>query len=107
MTFEQYPHKLYTETETGGGTDENGFPIPSTKEWVFHCMCRESPAGSSNIISTESGEATSFSSVIVAPLGTEPIKTNTKVKIEFTDGTAITSKVIRFTTRNLHVRLWI
>ena len=107
MDFKQYPHKLYIEVESQGGTDDNGFPLPSSKEWVFHCECRESPEGSGNIIATESGEATSYKSVIVAPLGVDPIATNTKVKVEFQDGTFIVSNVIRFTTRNLHVRLWV
>lgn len=105
--MKQYPHKLYIEVESQGGTDENGFPLPSSKEWVLHCECRETPSGSGDIISTESGEATSYKSVVVAPLGTNPIAVNTKVKIELDDGTSFVSNVIRFTTRLLHVRLWV
>ena len=107
MSFEQYPHKLYKEIEQGGGTDENGFPTPSTKKWCFISMCRDTTSDKADIGQTESGEAILYSSIFVMPLGVAPLNYNERVKINFSDGTVKIDTVKHFRTKLLHCRLWV
>lgn len=108
MSFRQYPYKLYRLENTGGGFDENGMPKPSIQKWVFHSICRDIPAGSGNIITTENGEQAKYGYKVVMPKGTAEILANTQVKVEDEDGNIrLKAKVIRFALKQLHSRLWV
>lgn len=105
--IKQYPYDLYIMQTTAGGRDENGFPIPSTEQWVFHSKCRDIPAGAGNIVATESGEALKYASKVVMPIGTPEISANTKIKVIEGANTRLVGHVIRFSTAQLHCRLWV
>lgn len=103
MKIEQYPYDLFVIKIVGGGRDDDGFPIPTTEEPVFHSKCRTIAAGSGNIVTNESGDITNYSTTIVMPLGTPIIEANSKIMVS--DGTK--GNVIRFKERQLHCRLWV
>lgn len=105
--MEQYPYDLYMMQVTSGGRDENGFPIPSTEQWVFHSKCRDIPAGAGNIVATESGEVSKYASKVVMPVGTPEISTNAKIKVLDKGKTRLVGFVLRFSTTQLHCRLWV
>lgn len=105
--IEQYPDDLFVLTTTGGGRDDDGFPIPVTKNWVFHSKCREIPAGAGNILATESGDIINYASKVVMPLGTPEIEAHSKIKVENKGSVKITGNIIRFASRQLHCRLWV
>lgn len=104
----QYPYDLYVVTNSEGGVDENGFPIPSEAVEAFHCNCRERAAGSGNIVATESGEIISYASKVVMPLGTPKIEANSKIIIKDGEKIILSGNVIRFSdSPQLHCRLWV
>ena len=105
--IEQYPYDLYVFTSTGGGIDDDGFPIPSTSKWNYHCKCRESSKSKPDIVATEGGEVTKYSSVVVMPKGTLEIPVNTKIQIRDKGKVVIEANVIRFTNKQFHCRLWV
>lgn len=105
--MKQYPCDLFIMTATEGGTDENGFAVESQTDWMFHSKCREIPASSGNVISNESGQYISYSSKVVMPLGTKPILPNTKIKILNGEQVVLVGTVIRFSSKQLHCRLWV
>lgn len=105
--IEQYPSELYVWESQGGGVDDDGFAIPSTSEWVYHSKCRESTTYKPNIVATTGGEVTSYSSVIVMPLGTPEISVNSKIQVRNREKVVIEANVIRFAEKQLHCRLWV
>ncbi len=107
INVEQYPSDLYLLTISGGGKDEDGFPIPVTEDWFFHSKCREIPAGAGNVTATESGDVINYASKVVMPLGTAEIKANTKIQVQENGKVIITGNVIRFSSKQLHCRLWV
>ncbi len=105
--MKQYPCDLLIMTTTEGGIDENGFAMEAQTDWKFHSICREIPAGSGAIVSNESGKHIAYSSKVVMPLGTKPIPANTKIKIIRGEQVVLVGTVIRFSSKQLHCRLWV
>lgn len=95
-------------TESGGGFDENGFPIPSTSSMEFLTDCRDSPSGGGSVINTAQGESVKYGSVIYTPKGLEPIPENTLLEVRNEDGTVrLKANVIRFAKEQAHCRIWV
>lgn len=106
--MQQYPYDLYVSKTTGGGIDpDTGFPINASEEWVFHSKCRDEVAVQQNIVSTESGQLTSYSSKVVMPLGTMVIETNSRIQVRDGDKIRSQGEVLRFLETQLHCRLWV
>ncbi|MDV3750655.1 hypothetical protein CMU19_04510 [Elizabethkingia anophelis] len=107
LTYDLYPYSLFILKTTGGGKDDDGFPIPVTKDWQELAPCRDQPAGSGNIISTISGEVTNYSSVIYVPIDTELIEANSQIEVRSGSTVRLRANVIRFSKERLHCRIWV
>lgn len=105
--FEQYPDDLYVMATIGGETDDDGFAIPATEEWVFHSKCRNIENGSGNVVSGENGENTVYSSKIVMPSDSDHITAGSLIKVEKNSIVIIQGRVIRYAQKQLHNRLWV
>lgn len=103
----QYPYDLYVMTSTGGGIDENGFPTHGSLEWVFHSKCRESSKSKPDIVATDGGEVSKYSSVVVMPKGTPEIPVNTKIQLRDNGKVVNEANVIKFSEKQFHCRLWV
>lgn len=104
----RYPYKLFILQPTSNDVDENGFATESTEDFQFLSMCRDYPAGSGDIITTESGDVSKASSVVMLPKGVNTIKVNCKIKIENQNGQIrLMANVLRFEEGQLHSRLWV
>lgn len=104
----RYPYKLFILNTTNNDIDENGFAIENTNDYQFLSMCRDYPAGSGDLITTESGDVSKASSVVMLPKGVSAIKINCKIKIENQNGQIrLMANVLRFEQGQLHSRLWV
>lgn len=103
----QYPYDLYVMTSTGGVIDDNGFPTQGSSEWVFHSKCRESSKSKPDIVATDGGEVSKYSSVVVMPKGTSEIAVNTKIQLRDNGKVVNEANVIKFSEKQFHCRLWV
>lgn len=105
MRFTQF---LFVETSIGGGFDEDGFKIPSKKDWVLLSDCRASVRNSGGLITTESGDFSKFSCLIYAPTGLKKIDEGVRVQVRNLRGEVIfTASVILFNESQKNSRIWV
>ena len=104
----QYPYKLFIQATNGGSFDNDGFANPDSSDETFISVCRDEPANSGDIVTTDAGEKTSYKNKIYMPLGDYFLEPNTKVHIIDKDGnTRLKMPVIRFAKNQLHCVIWV
>lgn len=104
----QYPYQLYRYTVTGGGVDENGFPVSSSSTAVLQCTCRDEVNSKGNSISLADGRAHVFDYLIQLPLSAPDFLPGDLVEIR--NGSAvrmIKKQVQRFQRDQMHCRIWV
>lgn len=104
----RFPDKIYVETSVGGGYDDDGFKIPATKGWVEHSICRLSVNSGGNLIQTQSGDFSKYSSLVYMPIGVDFIQAGVRVQVRNNKGEVLTtSTAIRFSASQRNCRLWV
>lgn len=100
------PHKLYVKSITGGGTNENGDPIPVTEEWGDPIPCHISAEGRELIYRYPDGTATVFSyAVWIDPIPED--LTSKFVRIEDQYGHTVEKQVQKCINRQLRTKLFL
>lgn len=74
-----------------------------TTQWKDHSECRDEMSSSGDKITTTDGEVYAYQWLVLMPKGTAKIEPGTDVRI---DG-RLSGKVIRFSSDQLHCRLWL
>lgn len=100
----QYPYILEKKVISEGGyNDETGMYEEETVKWVKVSNCRDDAESSGGKIQTTDGETYSYSYTVYMPLGTEPIKEGTEIRIQG----RVTGQVKKFYKGQLHSILWV
>ena len=109
----QYPYSLEVyEKPVSTYNDQTGDWTNLKGEWVFHSICRDEKGGSGSYISgsyilTVDGQETSYDYLVQLPKNTAEIKPGTKVRVKDGETIRLESTVIRFSSDQLHCRLWL
>lgn len=103
------PHTLRAVITTGGGTDENGFPVPDTVETV-DIPCRIEPNGSAQRVRFSDGIARNYSFTVYLDQGCREFSVGDKVRLIGLDGLIENDRefeVLGFFRNQLNARLWV
>ena len=102
--IEQYPYQLEVLNRTAASYDyQSGNWDVGTEEWGDHSECRDEMSSSGDKITTTDGEVYAYQWLVLMPKGTAKLEQGTEVRI---DG-RLSGKVIRFSSDQLHCRLWL
>lgn len=103
----QYPYTLSIFKKVDGTYNETtGSWTSGSENWTDHSDCRDEINNSGAKIATTDGEVYAYRWIILLPKGTAKIEPGTSVKVTG-DGVRLLGKVIRFSSDQLHCRLWV
>lgn len=106
--IKQYPYVLEVFT-SGESTynEQTGEWIIEEGEWVEHSKCRDEVSSSGGQVVTTDGEVYSYTWIVLMPKGVAEIKPGTKVRVMDGDDMRLEANAIRFSSDQLHCRLWL
>lgn len=104
----QYPYDLYKYTLSGGGVDENGFPIPSSSTAVLQSKCRDEVNSKGQSVTLADGRAHLYDLLIQLPLSSPDFFTGDIVEIRMGSTVRMGKKQVqRFQRDQMHCRIWV
>ena len=102
------PHRLYVQQSTPVGKDANGFNLPPDVELVFWCACRGQTYGHGGERKGANGESYYYRHVVFVDLGTDFIKSGTRIEVRYNDGRVrFSGEAKEFSIESQHIRIWV
>lgn len=103
----QYDYDLEKLVISGGGKDSDGYPIPTSQNWVFHSKCRDEPNGKAQYIMVADGSRYQYAAIILCPEGTSELKDGTRIRVKKGQKIRLDSTVKNSDESNFHTRIWV
>lgn len=104
----QYPYKLEVlEITEGTYNEQTGTWTEEKQEWVTHSSCRDQVASSGSRIATTDGEMYEYKWIVFMPKGVEEIEPGIIVRVTNGSEVRLEARAVRFSSEQLHCRLWL
>lgn len=104
----QYPYELLVyEEDEATYNEQYGKWSNESGNWESYGACRDEKSSSGSHVITVDGEVYDYSWIIFLPKGAEEVLKGSRVKVMDGNETRLKGRVIRFSSDQLHCRIWL